>query len=135
MMIAAGYERQILAKVVSQEWDSDTSSTPEKWSNDNRALGQCAVTACVVQDYLNGDILNTTATLPDGSTDSHYYNVINDEEVDLTRSQFPEGTTFTPGIEKKKEFDSTRDYVLSNEATNNRYELLRSRVAMRLATM
>lgn len=77
---------------------------------------------------MGGEILNTTATLPDGSTDSHYYNLIEGEEVDLTRSQFPEGTLFTPGVEKKKEFNSTREYILSYQPTKERYDILQNRV-------
>jgi hypothetical protein len=125
-------DRQTIEAAVVNAWDESTSASPEKWSPENRALGHCAVTACIVQDYLGGDIVNTTATLPDGSTDSHYYNVVDGKDVDLTRSQFPEGTDFTPGVEKKKDFDSTREYVLSYKPTEDRYELLKARVAMRL---
>ncbi|WP_425297200.1 YunG family protein [Nocardia abscessus] len=39
----------------------------------NSAKGQCAVTACVVHDYLVGYILNTVATLPNNETVSHYF--------------------------------------------------------------
>lgn len=120
-------ERETLFTAIEQSWNAETSASQE-WSAENKALGQCAVTACVVQDYLGGDILNTTATLPDGSTDSHYYNVIDGEEIDLTRSQFPDGTNFTPGVEKKKDFASTREYVLSYGPTRERYDLFKKRV-------
>ena len=120
--------RELLFYYVRGSWGVETSASPE-WSQENRALGQCAVTACVLQDYMGGDILNTTATLPDGGTDSHYYNIVDGEELDLTRSQFPEGTTFTPGVEKKKEFHSTREYILSYQPTRERYEILQDRVA------
>ncbi len=118
---------------IEGSWNAETSASKE-WSLENKALGQCAVTACVVQDYLGGDILNSVATLPDGSTDSHYYNIIDNEEVDWTRSQFPGGTTFTEGAPKTNGCESTREYILrSNLLTSVRYKLLRSKVAIRLS--
>lgn len=128
-------KRDELFAAVEGSWDAETSASPEKWSPENRALGQCAVTACIVQDYLGGDVLNTVATLPDGSTDSHYYNVIDGEEVDLTRSQFPDGTTFTEGMPKTGKHATTREYVLDNPATRDRYEILKERVMDRLRNL
>jgi hypothetical protein len=125
-------KRETLQSVIEGAWDAETSASKETWSPQNRALGQCAVTACVVNDYLGGEIVNSVATLPDGTPDSHYYNVIDGEEVDITKSQFPDGTTFTPGAPKTKGYDTTRDYVLSHIPTNERYELLKSRVANKL---
>jgi hypothetical protein len=107
---------------------ADTSSAPG-WTETNRAKGQCAVTACVVQDYFGGDILNTVATLPSSETVSHYFNVVDGETIDLTREQFPEGTTFTRPAAKPGRYSSTREYCLSYESTRLRYEKLRSRVA------
>jgi hypothetical protein len=112
-------------------WSADTSASSE-WSADNCARGQCAVTACVVQDYLGGDILNTVATLPNGETVSHYFNLIDGQAVDCTHQQFPDGTTFSEPAPKTKGFPSTRAYCLSYEHTARRYELLRERVAARL---
>lgn len=125
-------KRDVLFAAIEDSWSGETSASKE-WSVENKALGQCAVTACVLHDYLGGEILNTTATLPDGSTDSHYYNLIDGEEVDLTRSQFPDGTEFTPGVEKKKEFNSTKEYVLSYGPTDERYRILKARVILNLS--
>jgi hypothetical protein len=87
----------------------------------------------VVQDYLGGDILSSAVTLPDGSTDSHYFNIIDGETEDLTRQQFPEGLVFTEGKPKTKGLPSTRDYCLSFEQTRKRYDLLSKKVAESLA--
>lgn len=62
-----------LTSALQKSWSADTSSTP-RWTETNRAKGQCAVTACVVQDYFGGDILNTVATLPSSETVSHNFN-------------------------------------------------------------
>ena len=109
-------------------WDRETSSDPENWSHDNRAWGQCAVTALVVQDYLGGKLVWAPAVLPDRTEVSHYFNEINGHEYDLSRSQFPAGTVIPKGIPKRKRFPTTRDYVLSYPATQKRYELLSKRV-------
>jgi hypothetical protein len=121
-----------LTTAVSNSWSAETSASPDKWSNDNPALGHCAVTACVVQDYLGGDILNSVATLPDGNTDSHYYNLIEGEDLDLTKQQFPAGTVFSEAQPKTKGHASTRDYCLSYDATRLRYEALKVKVELAL---
>lgn len=117
-----------LEEALTKCWDRKTSSDPEHWISENPAWGQCAVTALVVNDYLGGDIVWAEAKLPDGRQISHYFNLMKGEEVDLTRRQFPEGTIIPQGIEKKKEYASTRDYVLSFQATQQRYEILKDKV-------
>lgn len=53
------------------------------WRPDNPALGQCDVTALVVQDWLGGEILK--APLPAGW---HFYNRVDGRHIDLTAAQF-----------------------------------------------
>ena len=117
-----------LEEAIRKSWSKETSSDPEKWAYENPAWGQCAVTALIVHDYLGGDIVWAEAKLPDGKSISHYFNQIKWKEVDLTRRQFPEGTVIPQGIEKKKEYASTRAYVLSFPVTQQRYEILKKRV-------
>ena len=117
-----------LEKALTRCWSKETSSDPEHWTPDNPAWGQCAVTALIVNDYLGGGIVWAEAKLSDGKNISHYFNLIDGTEVDLTRRQFPEGTVIPDGVEKKKEYTSTRDYVLSFPATQQRYEILKDRV-------
>lgn len=106
----------------------DTSSDAANWNDKNPAWGQCAVTALIVNDYLRGDIVWTEAKLPDGRKVSHYFNNLDGNEIDLTRRQFPEGTIIPAGQEKRKEFTTTRDYVLSFPVTRQRYQLLKQKV-------
>ncbi|MFC9660245.1 hypothetical protein ACFVJ5_08410 [Nocardia sp. NPDC127606] len=122
---------ETLRRVLQSAWSAETSASAD-WTDDNAAKGQCAVTACVVQDYLGGDILHTTASMPGGKTVSHYINLIDGIQVDLTAEQFPEYTQFSPPTPKTKSFASTRDYCLSYVHTKQRYDLLRTRVAERL---
>ncbi|MFZ3032197.1 MAG: hypothetical protein WA082_04120 [Candidatus Moraniibacteriota bacterium] len=115
-----------LEKALRKSWAKETSYFPDLWTADNSALGQCAVTALVVNDYLGGEIVWAEAVLPDGQTISHYFNLIDGKEIDLTRSQFPERTAIPKGVMKNKNFTTTRDFVLSSENTRKRYEILRA---------
>lgn len=117
-----------LEKMLQQAWTDETSSE-QGWTEQNRALGQCAVTACVVHDYLGGEIVWAEVLLPDGKKSSHYFNKLPDGSiVDLTKRQFPEGTQIPEGQPKTKDKPTTRAYVLSFQQTANRYEILKNRV-------
>lgn len=101
-------------------WSIETCSpsSKEEWSEENSALGQCAVTSLIVNDYFGGKIMRCMTP-----TGSHYYNVINNEVVDLTVSQFQ-------GMIPKYETGErrSRDYLLSNEDTRKRYIILKKSV-------
>jgi hypothetical protein len=107
---------------------ADTSASTAEWSPQNPARGQSAVVACAVQDAFGGNIVNCTATTPDGKTESHYFNEIDGHLVDVTRDQFPDGALFSAHAPKAREFNTTRDYVLSNKHTAARYDTLRTRI-------
>ncbi|MFE3002910.1 hypothetical protein ACFXG4_49160 [Nocardia sp. NPDC059246] len=122
---------EALREALEHSWSADTSSSGS-WSEHNRAEGQCAVTACIVQDYLGGEILNSVATLPSGKIVSHYFNVIDSQRLDLTAQQFPSGTTFSEPAPKTKGYPSTRDYCMSYEDMVRRYRTLAERTARHL---
>lgn len=67
-------------KRLSKAWSLDTSS---KWSLEKPALGQCSVSALVVQDVFGGELLKTRIG---GSW--HFYNLIDGRRFDLTAEQF-----------------------------------------------
>lgn len=121
--------KQIELKL-KKAWSLNTSSDPDNWSPQNPSHGQCAVTALVVNDYLGGIIVHTDALLPNGEKVSHYFNLIDGEEFDLTREQFPEGTIIGRGREKKNGFSSTRAYCLSYDKTKQRYKALDAKIKM-----
>lgn len=120
---------QDLKVAIEKSWSRETSYSPDNWNANNPAFGQCAVTALVINDYLGGQILNCEVTLPNNEKISHYFNFINNSEIDLTKIQFPIGSNFSKSFEKKKDFDSVRDYMLSNSNTKSRYELLKTKVS------
>jgi hypothetical protein len=111
--------RETLFAAVRGGWSAETSVDPN-WSRHNPALGQCAVTALVVQEYLGGDLIRATV-----GPVSHYWNRLPDAEIDLTRDQF---VRFLPGETRIQ----PREDALANKETHRRYELLRAWVACEL---
>ena len=109
-------EIECLKILLNNAWKQDTCS-PElrnEWSEDNPSLGQCAITALIVNDIFGGKIMRCMA-----SSGSHYYNLINDKIIDLIIEQFQgEIPKYEEGQER------TRENLLSNEDTKKRYEKL-----------
>jgi len=93
----------------------------DEWRLINPSFGQCAVTALILQNYINGELLYC-------AHNHHYWNrTPGQEEIDLTKDQFPAGTIIC--LDEVK----PRDYLLFSEAarkvkTKERYLLLRERV-------
>lgn len=119
----------LTTQTIPTVWAADTSSTPDLWTPENPALGQCAVTALVLQDYYGGDLLRVT-----NRGEGHYFNCIVDPitgaptRIDLTWSQFSQESWEPEDDEQVRD----RAYVLSFPDTVRRYELLRDRVAAAL---
>lgn len=102
---------------ITEAWSAETSSDPN-WSEENPALGNCAVTSLLIQDLYGGELLRGRV---EGT--SHYWNLLPGSiEVDLTRDQFGSFTLESSPMERE------RAYVLSFEGTAARYELLKTRV-------
>jgi hypothetical protein len=99
-----------------QAWTATTSASTD-WTPERPSVGQCAVTALIVQDELGGVLLRTI-----NANVSHYWNRLPDgSELDLTRDQFD---VWEPGEIVERD----REYVLSFPETRRRYEELRSAV-------
>jgi hypothetical protein len=114
-----GLDRKIaeLRRRLEVAWCRESSANPDAWSPFLPSTGQCAVTALIVQDRFGGKIVRVE--IPG---DSHYYNVVSEQEVDLTRDQFG---TYSP-ISAAETRD--REYLLRNPSTATRYRLLRERL-------
>lgn len=117
-----------IKKILLKSWTKETSYYPTEWNKLKPSLGQCAVTALIINDYFGGEIVWAEVLLPNGQKISHYFNFIDGKEVDFTCSQFPDGTQIPKGIKKKKDFNTPREFLLSNDNTKKRYELLKKRV-------
>lgn len=93
----------------------------DKWHKDNPALGQCAVTALLLQELLGGVILHNRQNY-------HYWNKLDDgREIDMTLEQFG-------GIESmESDGEVSRDYLLNSDKarearTFDRLQILKARV-------
>ena len=125
---------KILHKALLKSWRRETSYTPQKWDALTPSSGQCSPTALIVQDYFGGSIVWAEVLLPDGEKVDHYFNIVEGKEIDLTRNQFPLNTPVHSGIPKRKDFSTTRDFMLSRKNTQKRYFLLKETVEINLKT-
>jgi len=73
---------------LGKAWCAETCAPRMRgdWTPENRTLGQCSVTAFLVQDYFGGTVYGIP--LPEGGF--HCYNVIGGRVFDLTDAQFGE---------------------------------------------
>ena len=90
------------------------------WNENNRCFGMCAITSLIINDYFGGDICKIYV---DGI--SHYFNLIENNIVDLTKSQF------NHKIDYKDYKIIDRQKILTN-ATKNRYITLKARLINKL---
>lgn len=72
--------------VLSKIWCEYTCAPRlrDGWSRENMTLGQCSITAFLVQDFFGGEVYGVLR--PGGNY--HCYNVIGDVVFDLTSEQF-----------------------------------------------
>lgn len=105
--------------VIQKSWSAQSSFVPEEWSPRNPTRGQCAVTAIIVQDELGGEIMKCDVA----GDAAHFYNKTEGGQIiDLTRVQFDESVVF--GVEKVAD----REIILSYPGTQERYEILKTKV-------
>lgn len=103
-----------LDKIIKLSWTKETSFDSNSWDESNPSYGQCAITSLIINDFMGGKIMRCMC-----DDISHYYNIIQNEIIDLTLEQFNgKLPDYINGEEK------TREYILSNENTKKRYLLL-----------
>jgi len=105
-------------------WGRDTSEDPDEWSEENRARGQCAVTALLIRELLGGEILVANVLRGGRRVERHAWNRLpSGLTLDLTREQFTNGEQLgEPAAEEP---------VLTHR-NPERYATLRARVRARL---
>ena len=108
-----------LSNVLRKSWSKETHhpNFRKEWSTQNPSIGQCAVTAFVVQDYFGGKLAYNRKHF-------HVWNILPDGEVvDLTREQFPQDADI------EQEGITTREEIKEIDPTvMNRYKILKSKV-------
>lgn len=77
---------RVMYDILSCIWSADTCAPRmrQKWSQTNKTLGQCSITAFLVQDVFGGKVYGIP--LPEGGF--HCYNVVRGRIFDLTSEQF-----------------------------------------------
>lgn len=116
----------ILKLIFEECWNIDTCYPKSKdlWDEENKCLGQCAVTALIVNDFLGGEIRKCIV-----GKISHYYNFIDGKIVDLTKEQFKQEV-----INYEKYTVKNRNQIFCNNDVKRRYELLKTRVLNKLSS-
>ena len=87
-----------------------------EYKKSNKTFGMCAITSLVINDYLGGDIGKIHVNKV-----SHYFNIINNEIVDLTANQFNSCIDY-------KDFVIIKRKDILNLDTTERYFKLKQRV-------
>ena len=77
---------QMLYDLLLRIWCRETCAPRlrEQWSEQNPTLGQCSITAFLVQDIFGGTVYG----IPRQGGNFHCYNVVGDAVFDLTSEQF-----------------------------------------------
>jgi hypothetical protein len=101
---------------IKKSWTRETChpNYRKSWSIHNPAAGQCAITALLVHEHFGGEIKKCYVC-----DDSHYFNLIGDKVIDLTKSQFG-----NIKIDYDNSSSVSPEKILDNPDTKNRYELL-----------
>ena len=102
-------------------WATDTCAPrmQKDWSKENPTLGQCSITAFLMQDIFGGKVLGVP--LDDGNY--HCFNVVGGCVFDLTSEQFQDVTLdYTDCPEQFREIH------FAKEEKRLRYELLKQRL-------
>lgn len=94
----------------------------DNWSATNKTLGHCAITSLIVNDYFGGQIAKC-----DVNEVSHYFNIIDNKIIDLTREQFND-----IDIDYNSYKEKTRNEILNNINTKERYILLKNKLELKL---
>lgn len=110
--------KENIGEYITKAWSADTSYWKEKWSKENPAIGQAAVTALLVQEILGGELLRCEVE----GFGSHYFNKLPDGSImDLTKQQFPDNIKMTKPVVKDA------NYVLQFAPIKKRFNLLKER--------
>lgn len=75
------------ARRLRANFSRDTSELPEQWNIGNPSIGQCHVSALLMQEKFGGTIMVGDAQTDDGPVE-HYWPVIDGITIDPTHDQF-----------------------------------------------
>ena len=118
-----------LQNALERSWCIDTAYYSDRaaWSIENKAVGQCTVTAMIVYDFFGGTIIRGYSQKYNLY---HFWNVVDGKKIDLTFSQFLKDKNdicFTNIVVRRK------DQLLKISNVRERYTILRNRVEEELS--
>ena len=92
---------QEMYEALSEIWCEYTCAPRMRkdWSKENRTLGQCSVTAFLVQDVFGGEVYG----IPLKEGGYHCFNVADGHLFDLTSAQFKEKLDYNDCVLQKRE--------------------------------
>ena len=107
--------------ILSKIWCAETCAPRlrDKWSADNKTMGQCSVTAFLMQDVFGGEVYGILR--PGGNY--HCFNVVGDCIFDLTSEQFGDEVLDYSVCTKQ-----SRDIHFASEEKTKRYEYLKAKL-------
>ena len=109
-----------LYDVLSEIW-CEYTCTPRlrfRWNKFNKTLGQCSITAFLVQDIFGGDVYGIKI----GENSYHCFNKINGIVFDLTSEQFDEVLDYDNSVLQ------SRNTHFSKEEKHERYLYLKKKL-------
>jgi len=88
----------------------------DNWNDNNRYFGMCAITSLIVNDYFGGKIGKIYV-----NGISHYFNLINNNIIDLTAKQFENEINYN-------DYEIINRNIIMTEDTKKRYNMLKSKL-------
>lgn len=108
--------------LLSQIWCAETCAPRmrQNWTPENKTLGQCSITAFLMQDIYGGKVYGVP--LEDGKN-FHCFNMIDGCVFDLTSEQFGDSV-----LDYENWTEQDRSVHFAREEKRQRYELLKERL-------
>ena len=105
-------------------WCAETSPPRmrDRWTADNKTLGQCSITAFLVQDIFGGEVYG----IPRPGGFFHCFNIVDGVLFDLTDEQFGDEK-----LDYDNRFIQSRKVHFDNKEKLERYELLKERLKIK----
>ena len=98
--------------------DTCTPRMRDRWNIKNKTVGQCSITAFIVQDVFGGEVYG----VPLKDNHYHLFNLIGDVIFDLTSEQFNNSLSYTLDYPQK------RNIHFSSKEKYDRYLLLKNKL-------
>ncbi len=118
---ARGFTPRDYYDLLSDIWCADTCAPRmrSEWTKENKTLGQCSITAFLMQDIFGGKVFGIP--LENGSV--HCFNVVGDCVFDLTSEQFG-----GKALNYEECPEQSREEHFAKEEKRLRYEYLKARL-------